>query len=363
MFAVHPLKDRVEKLEGLEAAEALRLAIIAELDAISFYTQIASKLSDESLRRVFLDVAREEKTHVGEFLGMLLRLDPEQVEELREGFKELEELTGKPQALPVAPQGTPPSNPGSGEASRTESVEDMAVRSAKRDYLRGLRSARILARILPSTVLAYAADYAPVTVAGRKGFEHTYVRLDMFAEVFSVDAAGLEASLSAYGEAEVLEALYAGQKLAMREEERFLEAIKSNGDVTVLARSDWGEPGAALRDVASALEAARRAAVFEEAVLLIPPKLYAELLAYHEKTGVVELERVKRMTRVEQHPLLGDEALLVPLTHSVVDIVYSARERLDYVGLDENGRHVFRGWEKTGLRIKNPAAIVRLTPS
>jgi hypothetical protein len=40
----------------------------------------------------FLDVAREEKTHVGEFMALLLNLDEEQVEELEAGKEEVEEL-------------------------------------------------------------------------------------------------------------------------------------------------------------------------------------------------------------------------------------------------------------------------------
>lgn len=40
---------------------------------------------------MLLDVAREEKTHVGEFQTLLLREDAEQVEELQHGKKEAEE--------------------------------------------------------------------------------------------------------------------------------------------------------------------------------------------------------------------------------------------------------------------------------
>ncbi len=83
-------------MEGFKAvqdpAQALRLAIMAELDAINLYVQLASALEDEDVRRVFLDVAREEKAHLGEFLALLKRLDREQVEELEKGEREVEEL-------------------------------------------------------------------------------------------------------------------------------------------------------------------------------------------------------------------------------------------------------------------------------
>ena len=74
--------------------EILRAAIIAELDAINLYEQMASLATDEDLKKVLLDIAREEKTHVGEFQTMLLRLDAEQVAEMEHAKEEIEELLG-----------------------------------------------------------------------------------------------------------------------------------------------------------------------------------------------------------------------------------------------------------------------------
>jgi rubrerythrin len=75
--------------------EILRAAIIAELDAVSLYEQLAAMTDHPDLKAVFLDVAKEEKTHVGEFQALLLRLDAEQAAELAHGQEEVEELTGK----------------------------------------------------------------------------------------------------------------------------------------------------------------------------------------------------------------------------------------------------------------------------
>jgi len=75
--------------------EILRAAIIAELDAINLYEQFASTAEDKELKKVLLEVAREEKTHVGEFQALLLKMDKEQVEELEKGKKEVEELAGQ----------------------------------------------------------------------------------------------------------------------------------------------------------------------------------------------------------------------------------------------------------------------------
>ncbi|HHW20785.1 MAG TPA: ferritin family protein [Thermodesulfovibrio thiophilus] len=72
--------------------QILRIAIIAEFDAINLYEQLSSLTKDEKMKAIFLDIAREEKTHVGEFLTLLLMNDEEQEDELDEGKEEVEEL-------------------------------------------------------------------------------------------------------------------------------------------------------------------------------------------------------------------------------------------------------------------------------
>jgi len=73
--------------------EILRAGMIAELDAINLYEQMAGMTTDENIKAVLLDIAKEEKTHVGEFQALLLSMDEEQVEELEAGAKEVEELS------------------------------------------------------------------------------------------------------------------------------------------------------------------------------------------------------------------------------------------------------------------------------
>jgi len=72
--------------------EILRAGIIAELDAINLYEQMAAMTAREDIRKILLDIAREEKTHVGEFQTLLLELDKEQEKELEEGGEEVREL-------------------------------------------------------------------------------------------------------------------------------------------------------------------------------------------------------------------------------------------------------------------------------
>jgi len=82
-----------EKVEEREKdKEIIRVGLIAELDAINLYEQLASATSNEKIKKVLWDIAREEKTHVGEFLTLLLEMDEEQTKELEKGKAEIQEL-------------------------------------------------------------------------------------------------------------------------------------------------------------------------------------------------------------------------------------------------------------------------------
>ena len=291
---------------------------------------------------------------MGEFLGMLLRIDPEQVKELQEGFRELEELTGEK----IGVEGVGGEN-GSQSTSNTDGGVVGVEGLARRAFLEGLRTGKVLASILPVRVLGPGIDYIAYPRLSGEGAEKRVAELKTYSTVFSIDEQAVQA-YQRLGLLEAPEAENAGYQLARAEEEAILKVLGEEANTHPL--SDWSRPGAALRDTVAALKTARSRAAFREAVLVVGPERYAELLAFHEKTGVMELERLRRIIRVEQHPLLGmGEAYLIPLSPSIVDIVYGVQERIDYIGLDENGRHVFRAWETMTVRVKNPAAIVKLT--
>lgn len=75
--------------------EILRVAIIAELDAINLYEQMASLTKKKDIKTILMDVAKEEKTHVGEFQALLLRFDTQQKKELEAGAEEVGEELSK----------------------------------------------------------------------------------------------------------------------------------------------------------------------------------------------------------------------------------------------------------------------------
>jgi len=92
MLSQIPISLQKVKKEDLDK-EILRVGMIAELDAVSLYEQLAAMTENENVKKILLDIAKEEKTHVGEFETLLFKEDPEQVKELEEGEKEVKELT------------------------------------------------------------------------------------------------------------------------------------------------------------------------------------------------------------------------------------------------------------------------------
>lgn len=90
MLSQIPIDLNKNSQEDIEK-EILRVGMIAELDAVNLYEQLAAMTKNETIKKVLLDIAREEKTHVGEFQALLLEKDKEQVKELEEGKKEVEE--------------------------------------------------------------------------------------------------------------------------------------------------------------------------------------------------------------------------------------------------------------------------------
>ena len=89
----------MEKLKKLGKeqpdVELIRLGIIAELDAINLYEQLAAQANSELVKKVFLDIAQEEKEHFGEFLELLKRLDYEIEDAIKDGAEEVMEMAEK----------------------------------------------------------------------------------------------------------------------------------------------------------------------------------------------------------------------------------------------------------------------------
>lgn len=91
MFGLTPSELKKIPPKDLEQ-EILRTGMIAELDAINLYEQMAATSTDPAVIKVLQDVAKEEKTHFGEFQILLLTQDEEQADELKAANEEVRKL-------------------------------------------------------------------------------------------------------------------------------------------------------------------------------------------------------------------------------------------------------------------------------
>lgn len=92
-FVVNELLSKIPDAETPTSdLEILRAGILAELDAVNVYTQMASVASDPRIKSLLLDIAKEEKTHIGEFEELLKQMDAEYTKELENGAREVKDM-------------------------------------------------------------------------------------------------------------------------------------------------------------------------------------------------------------------------------------------------------------------------------
>jgi rubrerythrin len=81
-----------EDYESITDDEILREAIQDEYRAANLYEKMARRVSSSKVRRVLLDIANEEKVHIGEFEALLEEIDDDHYESTEEGYEEVEEI-------------------------------------------------------------------------------------------------------------------------------------------------------------------------------------------------------------------------------------------------------------------------------
>src|SRR6056297_1494889 len=89
-----------------ELVRAIRFMIAAEYEAIQLYQQLAESTDNVLAQKVLQDIADEEKVHAGEFLRLLMEIEPEEQKFYEEGSREVEEeFLGGSGALAEAEEG------------------------------------------------------------------------------------------------------------------------------------------------------------------------------------------------------------------------------------------------------------------
>lgn len=122
---------------------------------------------------------------------------------------------------------------------------------------------------------------------------------------------------------------------------------------------DWSVPGTGYQNVIAAAELLNKGEHYAPYALVTTPRLYAQLHRVFDKTGVLEIETIRRLCEdgVYQSSLLrGDMAVLVSTGRENLDLAVATDMSVAYLG-PERMNHPFRVVEAVLPRIKHPDAI------
>ena len=83
-----PGKNPGDQITKQELISAIRLSICAEQEAVHLYDQIAEFTDNEMVKKLMVDVADEERIHIGEFQKLLELIGEGKADKVKEGEAE-----------------------------------------------------------------------------------------------------------------------------------------------------------------------------------------------------------------------------------------------------------------------------------
>lgn len=126
-----------------------------------------------------------------------------------------------------------------------------------------------------------------------------------------------------------------------------------------IKRKDWSKPGNAFANVVEATERLNECDHYGPYALVTSPKLYAQLHQIYEKTGILEIETIRKLCTdgvFQSNRIRGDQAVVVSTGRENFDLAVAMDMTVAYLGA-ERMNHPFRVVESVLLRIKHPDAI------
>ena len=160
--------------------------------------------------------------------------------------------------------------------------------------------------------------------------------------------------------------------LAQKEDELIFygdEKLGLDGLFTVEGRAqvklgDWGKPGQAYENIVQATEKLLANGHYGPYAVVTSPPLYASMHRVYERTGVLEIENVRKLASegVYQSNVVKEGAVVVSVGRENLDLAVSLDMVVAYLGA-EHMNHPFRVLECLALRIKHPDAICTLEPT
>lgn len=138
-----------------------------------------------------------------------------------------------------------------------------------------------------------------------------------------------------------------------------LEGLTNVSGRSTLGLRDWSQPGNGFTNIVEATQKLLDNGHYGPYAVVTSPRLYAMLHRVYEKTGVLEIETVRKLASdgVFQSNLLKDDrAVVVSTGRENLDIAVAMDLSVAYLGA-ERMNHPFRVLEALLLRIKHPDAI------
>ena len=130
------------------------------------------------------------------------------------------------------------------------------------------------------------------------------------------------------------------------------------------ALGDWTVPGTAFANLVEATEKLNQVGHYGPYAMVVSPPLYALLHRIFEKTGVLEIETMRKLAAdgvFQSNLLKGDAAVVVSTGRENLDLAVAMDLAVAYLGA-EKMNYPFRVLETLILRIKHPDAICTLEP-
>ena len=119
------------KMSLTELVRAIRMNVAAEEEATAIYEAHADATDNPVARKVLLDIANEERVHVGEFVELIEILTQTEKAWMENGYDEVREMAAEVARGDLEPP--TPAEKAAGEGKKPESVEQATIGSLKED--------------------------------------------------------------------------------------------------------------------------------------------------------------------------------------------------------------------------------------
>jgi rubrerythrin len=277
MFSTDPsIIMRKEKMDKEEMIRAVRGALAAEIDAINYYLQQGKLFSDEFVKKVHDDIAKEEMTHFGEFLRLLYHLNKEEFDYIVKGWNEASKLIGENVEFPIK--------------ENNNTTQEKVIPS----QTQSLKSVANVIKWDQQAIPVYELKVSDDTITQSK--DQASYPLSRVNTIYKVLAdLPKEETQAVLIKASVIHAKKEDMIIYKEHPLSILQRSKK------VKKSDWGISGNIAGDIVKAYESVVSAG-YTDVKIILPPYVYSSLYRVVDKTGTMEIELVKEIGSIYVSP-------------------------------------------------------------